>query len=97
MESINKILQQIISIAIEYQADQVILFGSRARGDAEEKSDIDVAILAPNLHQRAWLDLVAKTTEIETLLSIDVVRLDQAGEKLKERVKQEGKLLYEHN
>ena len=43
-ERIRKIGERIKK---EYRADQVILFGSYARGDATEDSDIDLFIVAP--------------------------------------------------
>lgn len=72
------------------------LFGSRARGTNRERSDIDIAIEAPNMDRDTWLDLCHKIEdELHTLLEVDVVDLEKANEELKENIKQEGKLLYE--
>jgi predicted nucleotidyltransferase len=38
-------ITQLISALRDYDPEQVILFGSRARGDADEHSDLDVAII----------------------------------------------------
>ena len=38
------IQEDIIKLARKYQIEKVILFGSRARGDNREKSDIDLAV-----------------------------------------------------
>lgn len=51
---------------------RVILFGSRARGDADERSDIDLAIEAPAISQRQWLDLIFLFDQIDTLLPVDI-------------------------
>lgn len=42
----NKIKQVATRIGIEADAEQVILFGSYARGDAGENSDVDLMIIA---------------------------------------------------
>jgi predicted nucleotidyltransferase len=75
---------------------RVILFGSRARGDSGERSDVDLAVEAPNASQRQWLDIAAQLEEADTLLKIDLVRWEQASAALKERILAEGKILYEH-
>ena len=77
------------------EVTKVIVFGSRARGDAEERSDIDLAIVAPAATPRQWLDIVFALEEMDTLLSIDVVRWAEASPALKARIAAEGKVLYE--
>ncbi len=74
---------------------KVIVFGSRARDDAEERSDIDLAIVAPNATSRQWLDIVFALEDMDTLLSIDAVRWAEASSALKARIIAEGKVLYE--
>jgi len=46
MIDINEIKQVAIRIGIEAKAHQVILFGSHARGEADENSDVDLMIIA---------------------------------------------------
>lgn len=40
----ENIIREIKDLAIECGVEKVILFGSRARGDNKERSDIDLAI-----------------------------------------------------
>lgn len=40
----EEILRRIIEISKKYKAEEVILFGSRAKGTAHEKSDFDIAV-----------------------------------------------------
>lgn len=39
----QNVIQEIIQLAKKNQVKKVILFGSRARGDYKERSDIDLA------------------------------------------------------
>ena len=76
--------------------ERVWLFGSRARGDGFERSDIDLAIEAPTLPDDAWRRLHLDFPEdAPTLLMIDLVRLDRADASLRRQVEDEGILLHE--
>lgn len=44
-EQINEELEQIVSDLLPYQPQKIILFGSMARGDCHEFSDIDLLII----------------------------------------------------
>ena len=74
---------------------RVILFGSRARGDAGERSDIDLAIDAPGVHLRQWYNIADVVEELETLLPIDLVFLAEATSTLLDKITSEGAVLYE--
>ena len=92
-ENVQKQLVRLLSAQPE--VEKVILFGSRARGDAEERSDIDLAVVAPMASPRQWLDIVFLLEEADTLLPIDLVRWEEASAPLQERILVEGKILYE--
>ena len=77
------------------EVKSVILFGSRAYGDADPRSDIDLAISAPQLNLRSWLNMKLLAEEAPTLLSITLVRLEDSPSELRERVLKEGVVLYE--
>ncbi|MCH5186130.1 MAG: nucleotidyltransferase domain-containing protein [Oscillospiraceae bacterium] len=62
----------IIELAEKYGIEKVILFGSRARGDNRERSDIDIAVTGGDI-TGFFLDV---DEEIESLLMFDVVDLD---------------------
>ena len=66
----------IIELAQKYGVKKVILFGSRARGDNWERSDIDLAISGGD-RVRFTLD-VDETDIVPTLLMFDVVDLDES-------------------
>lgn len=63
----------ILKLAKEYGAYNVRVFGSVARGDADEKSDIDLLVTLEN--GRSLLDLIGLWMDLEELLQrkVDVV------------------------
>jgi predicted nucleotidyltransferase len=75
--------------------DSIRLYGSRARGDADEKSDFDIAIAAPNADRAQWQAILDSIEAVETLLEINAVRLEETGGEFRERIVNEGKVLYE--
>ena len=88
----SKVLQEIVQLAKENCIEKVILFGSRARGDFKERSDIDLAFHGGN-STNFILD-VDELTSI--LLEYDIVDLDKPVRKeLLESIKNEGVVLYE--
>ena len=75
---------------------KVILFGSRARGDEEERSDIDVAIDADHMDLAKWNEIcLFKDEHLDTLLSVDLIWIQHAPVGLKQRIAKEGVLLFE--
>ena len=76
--------------------ERVWLFGSRARGDNFERSDIDLAIEAPRMDRHEWLKIALDFgEEAPTLLLVDLVRLEEAPAHLLREIRDEGILIYE--
>lgn len=46
--TITKVLEKVKDLCVKYQAEEIILFGSRAKGTALERSDIDIAVSGVN-------------------------------------------------
>ncbi|MBI5485952.1 MAG: nucleotidyltransferase domain-containing protein [Deltaproteobacteria bacterium] len=92
---ITEIVRRLVAC---FQPRRVILFGSRARGDDKPRSDIDLAVDAPQAGAKA---LFAFQDSIDaappTLLRIDVVLLSEAGAEFRARIEREGRVLYEHS
>ena len=84
----------IIELAQKYGVKKVILFGSRARGDNWERSDVDLAISGGN---RTMFSLdVDEIENVPTLLMFDVVDLDrECNEDLLAAIRRDGVVLYE--
>ena len=88
----QEVIREIQEFAKKYQVKKVILFGSRARGDFKEKSDIDLGVKGGDF-ARFSLDVNEETT---TLLKFDIINLDEKiQQELKDSIQKEGKILYE--
>ena len=89
----QKVRDKIIELAKKHGVEKVILFGSRARGDNWERSDIDLAISGGD-RVRFALD-VDEIEIVPTLLMFDVVDLDEpCNEELLESIRRDGVVLY---
>jgi uncharacterized protein len=93
----SPVLDRIVQMAIIHLHPQrVILFGSRARGDAEPCSDFDIAVSASGIREEDWTRFVLEVQEnLETLSPVDLIWVEQASERLSRRIQQEGVVLYE--
>jgi hypothetical protein len=81
--------EEILSIATKYGARNVRIFGSLARGEADEQSDIDFLVeMEPG---RSLLDLGGLQAELETLFGCHVDVVTEKG--LKARIR--GRVLAE--
>lgn len=76
---------------------QIILYGSRARGDFKERADIDLAIFCPKATLSDWNQIISILENADTLLKIDCVRLDQLSNEnpLRQSIIREGKVLFQ--
>ena len=86
------VIEEICDFARKYNVKKVILFGSRARGNFKEKSDIDLAVQGGDFI-RFMLDVNEETS---TLLSFDIINLDEEIQsELRDSIEKEGKIVYE--
>jgi len=79
--------------------DKIILYGSRARGDFQPRSDIDLAICCPHASTHDWQKILNIIDEADTLLAIDCVQYDTLAlnNPLKQAIDRDGIMLYEKN
>jgi predicted nucleotidyltransferase len=70
--------------------EKILLFGSRARGNAGTYSDIDIAVVCPQADIFEWNKILDIVDAAQTLLPIDCVRFDKADVDLQEKIKKEG-------
>lgn len=87
-----KVENFIVKLAKKYNLSKVILYGSRARGDNHERSDIDLAVEGGDV-VNFMLEL---DEEAPTLLMFDVVNLaDKLSEDFLAEIERDGVILYE--
>jgi predicted nucleotidyltransferase len=85
-EMLREKRQEILKIAAKHGAYNVRLFGSVARGEADEHSDVD--ILVELGQDRSLLDLGGLLIDLETLLNrkVDVVTERGLRQRIRDRV-----------
>ncbi len=75
---------------------EVILYGSRARGDAQEDSDFDLAFVFSQSRRAEWLRFLANLDDAAlTLRPVELVDWNEAAAPLREQIRKEGIILYE--
>lgn len=88
----ERVVKDIVTFAKRYSVRKVILFGSRARGNNTERSDIDIAVYGGDFDSFYW-DIKEK---VHSLLMFDVVEIDAGiSEELRKEIKKDGVVIYE--
>ena len=91
-DSIKSLVQRMIH---DFNPDEIILFGSRARGNHRVNSDFDIAVKAASIQPSVWARLqIDLQEEPITLYQVDLVDLAQMNDDYKNRISLEGKVLY---
>jgi uncharacterized protein len=90
-------IERLVELGIRtMHPSKVILFGSRARGDATPGSDYDLAFVFSPDRSGTWARFVADLSDSPvTLLPTDLVDWNQAPPSLKDRIVRDGMTLYE--
>ena len=104
MATMDDVLARLLAVAPSVLADEPVvaayLFGSHARGEADHLSDVDVALLAPDVAPRDRLDLRLRVMgELSHALEgeVDVIVLDESPLTLSGRVIHDGAVVYSAN
>ncbi len=81
----------------EYGIELVVLFGSRAKGQAREGSDYDVGVLRQEgmVSVEDFLNLAYRLGQVLDMGDVDLVDLRRASPLLKYEAMRSGKVLYE--
>ena len=88
----NRVIRDIRTFAEDNAVKKVVLFGSRARGDNGNRSDVDIAVYGGDFNSFYW-DIKEKT---HSLLTFDMVQMDtNVTEELKNEIKRDGVTIYE--
>jgi len=97
--NIDNIVQKIVKLlSEELSPDELILFGSRAKGNFKKGSDIDIAVKGGReLTHREERKLKERIEELSGLYSVDIVFWEKLDMDFKENLKNTGKILYGKN
>lgn len=77
------------------QIEEVLIFGSRAKGTDRPWSDFDLAVVAPTLTDREFSKLWNEIDDLPLVFKIDLVHWDRLPEdRFKEKIHREGKRFY---
>ncbi len=89
MNNIEDVYRQIIEIAKKNKIEKIVLFGSRARGDNQPKSDIDLAVYGCKDYQKFVEEL---NEELWSLLQLDIINMDDTNisEELIKEIERDG-------
>ena len=75
---------------------KIILFGSRARGDARQNSDFDLCIVEKSCSDEEFTRLYNNLIELpNTLYQIDLIEFEKVSTAYQENILKEGVTLYE--
>ena len=81
-------ISEVAKLCRNFHAKEVILYGSRAKGTARERSDIDIAVTGV----KNFDILEEKIEELPTLYSVDLLNMDTCrNDLLKEDIRQYGR------
>lgn len=74
----EEVIEEVVKLCRSFQAKEAVLYGSRAKGTARERSDIDIAVTGVEN-----FDLLAeKVGDLQTLYSVDLLNMDTCRNEL---------------
>ncbi len=88
----ERIIKELSFFSRKNKVRKVVLFGSRARGNCTERSDIDLAVSGGDFDAFYW-DI---RENVHSLLTFDIVDLDSGiSEELRKEIEKDGVIIYE--
>lgn len=74
----DEVITETAKLCKSFGANEVILYGSRAKGTSRERSDIDIAVSGVDNFD----ELAAMVEELPTLYSVDLLNIDTCRNEL---------------
>lgn len=92
----NEVIKDISDVLKKHpNIDKVLIFGSRAKGNYTEGSDIDLALIGENISFNELLDINIQIEDLELLYKVDVVDYNKnVGTSINEHIDRVGLLFY---
>lgn len=97
MKQITGLLEWLTEAARRHaEIERIFLFGSFARGDASDVSDVDVAISLSDIGQ--WSALAQSMRETAPVLrKLDLVCFEKISERFRKKILEEGVVIYDRS
>lgn len=74
---------------------EVVIFGSRAKGNYREGSDIDLAVIADNLTYNQLMDMMLEIDDLGLLYKVDLIDYNKNKDNpIGEHIRRVGKTFY---
>jgi predicted nucleotidyltransferase len=90
---VQTLVHEIVRMA---KPSKVLLFGSRARGDFRENSDVDLCVVGKQCDENLWNRLLVSVQEDpHTLLKVDLVEFEKLSKIHQDEINKDGVILYE--
>jgi len=95
----ERLYRDLVSVFARHpEIDQVLIFGSRAKGTAKPSSDIDLAVMAPGMSDQAFSRLWNELDDLPLIFKMDVLHLDRLKqERLRASILADGQLFYRND
>lgn len=89
----EEIIEMLCKVFTEYEEiERVVIFGSRARGDFRNNSDIDMAVYAPTMTAMRFAQLHLDIDSLPIIFRMDIIHYDRCKEeRLKNKIEEEAK------
>ena len=95
---LDRLVQRIVE---HYRPEKVILFGSRARGEADSRSDIDLAVIAET--DKSFVQRLRESADVAPEGDVDILiytpreaaEMLEIGNRFMKSIVSEGKVIYE--
>lgn len=92
----DNLFNELLNLFKKENIDKVILFGSRARNDYKNNSDIDLAIIFNSNDNDNYIKLLTKLEELNTLFKFDVIDYNKiTNTTLKQEIDKDGITIYQ--
>lgn len=93
-KDLDSIICAIVPILMQYDIDRAFIFGSYARGEADDSSDIDLGVDAPRVRTFILGEIIYKL-EKELSLPVDVIPVDMMSPEFIRDIEKDAVTIYE--
>ena len=90
------LVERVVSTILNHlNPKKIIIYGSRARGDFRQTSDIDIAVECDGDNREIGVLNEILNEDIPSLLKYEIINLKKVNKRLRDEVMREGIVIYE--